>query len=155
MWDPDSKGRPGLLADYSKKAIPQPTPETAPFWEGTKAGELRFQRCTECDAGAYFPPRPFCPACGSRNVEWFRASGRGTLHSYIINHRPAPGFQDEAPYVIAVVLTDEGTKMMTNLREVEQTPEALTIDMPLEVLFEDVNGEVAIPQWKPVAGGAA
>lgn len=88
-------------------------------------------------------------------MEWFKASGRGKLHSYIINHRPAPGFQDEAPYIIAVVLTDEGTKMMTNLREVEQTPEALTIDMPLEVVFEVATDEITMPQWKPAAGGAA
>lgn len=144
------------MAEY-RKPIPSPTPETQPFWEGTKAGELRLQRCTEaqCDGNVYFPPRPFCPKCGSRSVEWFRASGRGKLHSYVINHRPAPGFQDEAPYAIAVVMTDEGVKMMTNLRGVEQTPEALQLDMPLEVTFEEVNEEITLPYWKPAEGGAA
>ena len=71
------------------KAVPVPTPETQPFWDGCAAGELRLQRCTDCDQ-AYFYPRPVCPACGSVNVEWFTASGRARLYSYVINYRPAP-----------------------------------------------------------------
>jgi len=50
------------------------------------------QRCDAC-ANVYFPPRPFCPSCASRKVSVFKASGKGTLYSYVINHRPAaPGF---------------------------------------------------------------
>lgn len=136
-----------------RKALPQSTPETKPFWEGTRAGELRLQRCTAC-SNVYFPPRPFCPACAARTVEWFKASGKGKLHSYVINHRPAPGFEAEAPYAIAVVMLDEGVKMMTNLREVAMTPEALQLDMPLEVVFEKWTEEISVPYWKPAAGGA-
>ena len=90
-----------------RKPVPVPTPETQPFWDGCAAGELRIQRCADCGR-PYFYPRPVCPACGSRNVEWFTASGRATLYSYVINHRPAPGFEDDAPYAIAVVELDEG-----------------------------------------------
>ena len=83
------------------RARPIPTPETQHFWDGTKAGELRLQRCDACDH-VYFPPRPFCPACASRKVSVFPASGKATLYSYVINHRPpAPGFTP--PYAIAVV----------------------------------------------------
>src|SRR6266700_1562165 len=77
------------------KAVPVPTPDTQPFWDGCAAGELRIQRCLDCDQ-PYFYPRPVCPACGSANVEWFTASGAATLYSYVINHRPAPGFDDDA-----------------------------------------------------------
>ncbi|MEP6872177.1 MAG: zinc ribbon domain-containing protein, partial [Anaerolineaceae bacterium] len=65
------------MADI-RKPIPQPTPETQDFWDGAKAGNLRLQKCTAC-ANVYFPPRPFCPACSSRAVESFNATGRGTL----------------------------------------------------------------------------
>ncbi|WP_425568294.1 Zn-ribbon domain-containing OB-fold protein [Nonomuraea rubra] len=41
----------------------------------------------------------------------------------MINHRPAPGFEDEAPYAIAVVELEEGVRMMTNLVGVPNTPE--------------------------------
>jgi len=70
--------------------LPEPTPETRHFWDGCKAGELRLQRCTECSK-SYFPPRPFCPGCGSRAVEIYPASGRATLYSYVINHRTGRG----------------------------------------------------------------
>jgi hypothetical protein len=129
------------------KAAPRPTPETQPFWDGCAAGELRLQRCTSCDAH-YFPPRPFCPDCLSDDVTWEAVSGRGTLHSYVINHRPAPGF--EAPYAIAVVQLDEGPRMMSNIVGVEQAPEALVLDMALEVAFEE-RGEVQLPVFRPVA----
>jgi uncharacterized protein len=130
------------------KALPEPTPDTKPFWDGCASGELRIQRCLECGQ-AYFYPRPVCPACGSRRVEWFTASGEATLYSYVINHRPAPGFEDEAPYAIAVVQLAEGPRMMTNLTGVPNTPEDLVLDMPLRVRFER-RGGVSLPVFAPV-----
>lgn len=128
------------------KAEPRPTPETEPYWEGCAAGELRLQRCTTCDAH-YFPPRPFCPTCLSDEVEWEALSGRGKLHTYVINHRAAPGF--EAPYAIAVVQLDEGPRMMTNLVGIDPTPEALVLDMALQVSFE-TRGDIQLPVFGPV-----
>ena len=84
----------------AERAIPKPTPETQHYWDGAREGELRLQRCKSCDQ-AYFPPRPFCPECSNREVSIFKASGKGTLHSYVINHMKTPGF--EAPYAVAVV----------------------------------------------------
>jgi len=130
------------------RPLPAPTPETRHFWDGTLEGELRLQRCDAC-AHTYFPPRPFCPACSSRDVTVFAASGRGTLHSYVINHRAAPNSGFEAPYAIAIVALDEGPRMLTNLVDVAQTPEALILDMPLEVMFERVSDDIALPLFRP------
>ncbi|SFH69418.1 Zn-ribbon domain-containing OB-fold protein [Albimonas pacifica] len=132
--------------------IPVPTPETAHFWEGARAGELRLQRCADCRK-AYFPPRAFCPECGSREVRVERASGRARLYSYVINHLPAPGFT--APYAIAVVELEEGPRMMSNILDCPQTPEALVLDMPLEVTFERLSDEISLPQFRPAKGRAA
>lgn len=128
------------------RPIPEPTPETLHFWEGTQAGELRIQRCQDCE-GAYFPPRPFCPRCSSRNVAVEVASGRATLYSYVIHHREMPGFTP--PYAIAVVELEEGPRMMTNIVGCEQTPEALVLDMPLEVTFEQVGEAISVPLFRP------
>jgi uncharacterized OB-fold protein len=130
------------------KAVPRPTPETQPFWDGCAAGELRLQRCTSCDGGHYFPPRPFCPRCLSDQVEWEAVSGRGTLHTYVINHRAAPGF--EPPSAIAVIQLAEGPRMMGNLVGIDQTPEALELDLPLQVTFE-TRGDMQVPIWEPQA----
>jgi len=129
-----------------RRALPQPTPETLPFWEGCKAGELRLQRCDACQH-AYFPPRPFCPKCAGRAVSWFTASGRALLYSYVIHHRPVPGFTP--PYSIAVVELAEGPRMMTNIVNCPQTPEALQLDMPLEVLFTPLTAAISLPQFQP------
>ena len=134
------------MSEY-ERPLPQPTPETQHYWDGAKAGELRLQRCGGCNH-VYFPARPFCPACSSRDVNWFTASGKGTLFSYVINHRAPKGF--EAPYIIAVVQLEEGPRMMSNLVDCPQTPEALEIDMPLEVTFVTATDDIAIPQFRPM-----
>ncbi len=129
------------------RALPIPTPETQHFWDGCKVGELRLQRCEEC-AKTYFPPRPFCPGCGSRQVAIFKASGRASLYSYVINHRPRPDM-GTTPHSIAVVTLEEGPRMMTNIVGCPQTPQALHLDMPVVVTFETF-GEIVLPLFTPV-----
>lgn len=129
-----------------KRPLPQPTPETQHFWDGTKTGELRLQKCDGCKH-TYFPPRPFCPKCASRSVTAFKASGKGILYSYVINARPSPGI--DAPYAIAVVELAEGPRMMTNIVGCPQTPEALQLDMPLEVVFEKQTDAITLAMFKP------
>jgi uncharacterized OB-fold protein len=131
------------------RPLPVPTPETKHFWEGTRAGELRLQRCDDC-RHTYFPPRPFCPKCASRSVAVVKASGKAKLFSYVIHHRPALGFTP--PYAIAVVELDEGPRMMTNIVGCPQTPEALVLDMPLEVTFEKQTDEITLAFFKPAGG---
>jgi hypothetical protein len=38
---------------------------------------------------------------------------------------------------------------MTNIVECPQTPEALVLDMPLEVVFEKMDDEIALPLFRP------
>ena len=140
-----------MAAQKPARALPIPTPETEHFWEGTKACELRLQRCDECDH-VYFPPRPFCPKCSSRSVSIFRASGKGTLASYVINERPHPAF--EGPYAIALVDLEEGPRMMSNIIGCAQTPESLVLDMPLQVRFEVQNDEITLPMFEPAGANS-
>jgi uncharacterized OB-fold protein len=130
------------------RTLPEPTPETRHFWEGCSAGELRLQRCVDC-AKSYFPPRPFCPNCASRNVEVYAASGRATLYSYIINERPRPDMGAQ-PHSIAVVELAEGPRMMTNIVGCPQTPEALQLDMALKVVFQKESETISLPLFEPV-----
>lgn len=127
---------------------PQPTPETQHFWDGLRTGKLLLQRCP--DTGKpYFPPRPFSPYTGSRAVEVFEASGRATLYSYVIHHRAAPGFTP--PYAIAVVQLEEGPRLMTSILDCPQTPEALVLDMPLELALMKLDEEITLPCFRPAA----
>ena len=130
-----------------KRPLPAPTPETQHFWDGCRAGELRLQRCGDCEH-VYYPPRPFCPKCSSREVNIFAASGRGTLASYVINERPHPAFGE--PHSIAIVQLEEGPKMASNVVGCPQTPEALQLDMSLQVTFEAVSEDITLPLFTPV-----
>lgn len=125
---------------------PKPTPETLHFWEGCRNETLLLQRCPDTGR-AYFPPRPFSPFTGNRNVEIFAASGQATLYSYVIHHREVPGFNP--PYAIAVVELKEGPRMMTNIIDCPQTPEALILDMPLEVKFHLIDETLTLPLFRP------
>ncbi|MSQ42341.1 MAG: Zn-ribbon domain-containing OB-fold protein [Dehalococcoidia bacterium] len=130
------------------KPLPAPTPETQEYWDGLKRHELRIQRCRDCSRH-YFYPRPFCPHCYSRNVEWTTVSGKGKLHTFVINYRPARGFESDVPYVIAIVELDEGARMMTNLINVQPDPQHVTADMPVEIVYDDVTPEVTLPKFQP------
>jgi uncharacterized OB-fold protein len=129
----------------SNRPLPVPTPETTHFWEGTRQGELRLQRCQSCDH-VYFPPRPFCPTCASKQVAVFKASGRGSLFSYVVSHLPAPGF--EPPYTIAVVELEEGPRMMTNIVGTPPDPQQLPLDAPVEVEFVAVSDSITLPMFR-------
>jgi hypothetical protein len=76
------------------------------------------------------------------------ASGQGRLLSYVINHRPHPAF--EGPYAIAIVGLEEGVTMMSNILQVDQTPEALILDMPLQVVFRACRDGIVLPYFQPL-----
>ena len=80
----------------------------------------------------------------------FKAGGKARLYSYVIHHRPVPGFTP--PYSIAVVELEEGPRMMTNIVGCPQTPEALELDMNLEVTFEKLDDNITLPLFRPARG---
>lgn len=132
----------------SDKLRPSPTPETQPYWDA--ANERRFQlpRCGSCGTWA-FPPRPLCATC-SGTTTWQALSGRASLCSYVIHHRPAPGWEpDEVPYVIALVTLEEGVRLLGNLVGVPADPDHLPLDLPLEIDFA-ARGDQLVPVWRPV-----
>ncbi len=131
-----------------RKPIPEPVPETQFYWDKVREHELWIQRCNDCNH-VFFYPRLHCPECTSDSVEPMQASGKGILYTYMINQRPPPGWEAEAPYAIAIVQLEEGPRMMSNIVGIENTPENLVLDMPLEVVFDDVLPDVTIPKWKP------
>ena len=136
----------------AQKPLPQPTPDTRPFWDAMKRHELRLPKCNSCGELHYYP-RSFCSKCFSRDLEWVTCSGRGKVYSYVISYRPAPDYRSEAPYVIAVVELEEGVRMLSNLVGVEPDPARLSLDMPVEVTFEEASDDVTLPLFRPVGEG--
>ncbi len=148
-----------MLFRVLKYAPPAPAPgrsdvmrpvislDTAFFWEGTAAGELRIQHCPECDRLRH-PPGPMCPSCGAEKQDWVLAAGCGTVFSYVVHHHPkVPGH--EPPFVVALVELDEGVRMLGNLVDVD--PATVAIGQPVEVAFTKIYDELTLPNWRPRA----
>ena len=138
--------------------LPELDEESAPFWHGCAAGELRIQTCASC--GRFrFPPRPMCPWCRSFEHEWTPVSGRGRVWSFVIPHPPLlPAFQEFAPYNVIVVELDEdpSVRLVGNLVASEHQPinsvdpYSIEVGDPVRVVFQRVgDGEdaVTLPRW--------
>jgi uncharacterized OB-fold protein len=125
--------------------LPRPTAISAPHWDGCREGVLRVQRCTTCRV-LVFIPRAGCPHCLTETLEWIESSGRGTVYSYSVVHRPQrPEF--EVPYVVAIVELEEGWQMLTNL--VDCAPEIVRVGMPVAVAFRKMDDEITLPFFAP------
>lgn len=129
------------------KPLPWVYETTRPFWEGAKRHELWLQRCRDCGKFHHYP-RFLCPYCLSDNTEWTKVSGRGKIYSFTVSYREAaPAFRPDVPYNIALIELEEGVRMMSNI--VECRNEDLRIDMPVEVVFDDVTPEITLLKFKP------
>lgn len=124
---------------------------TLPFWQAAAEHRLVVQRCAAC-AHTRHPPAPVCPECRSEAAEWLELDGRGELYTYTIVHRPLAAGQ-ALPFVIAVVALagSGGLRMISNVVGVD--PAALEIGMPVQLVWEDMSADLAIPRFRPVSTG--
>jgi len=129
---------------------PQVTPDTAFFWAGTAAGELRIQRCASCGALRH-PPGPMCPACGTAgDGGYVVAAGTGEVFSYVVHHHPpVPG--KKLPMAVALVQLPEGVRMVGEMPGVR--PDQVRIGLPVRVAFARVDDELILPAWQCLPGG--
>ena len=131
-----------------EKPLPEFRPETKPYWDACKRHELVLPKCKACGT-IFFYPRALCPNCMSQDLEWMKASGKAKVWTFAIHHMgPTKAYKDEPPYVVALVQTDEGAMMMTNV--VDCKPEDVHVGMEVEVIFDDVTPEVTLPKFKPI-----
>ncbi|MBI4516316.1 MAG: OB-fold domain-containing protein [Deltaproteobacteria bacterium] len=140
-------GGSGPVAGEPRPRRPRPgiSRDTQFFWEGLKAGELRIQQCRGC-ATLHHPPRVRCHACGSYDFGYVVASGRGTVYSFVEPCHPrVPAF--DYPYTVALVELAEGTRLITNL--VDLDPEQVKIGMPVELVWRWPDPELVLPMFRP------
>ncbi len=130
---------------------PPASPDTAFFWAGTAAGELRIQECGQCGARRH-PPGPMCPQCGAAQRPaggepgYVVAAGTGTVYSYVVHHHPpVPG--KTLPLVIALVELPEGVRVLAGMPGTD--PGQVRIGMPVQVGFERIDDELTLPVWRP------
>ena len=128
-----------------QRPIPAPDRDSEPFWAGVKQHKLLIQRCIDCSALRH-PPQPACPDCGSLEIDWQQASGRGVVYSFVIQREPTHPFFQNVPYNVILVELEEGTRLVSNLLDVE--PDEIRIGMSVELFFEDVDPEATLPKFR-------
>ncbi len=130
------------------KPVPLPDADSAPFWHGCRQDKLMIQRCRSCRS-FQFPPSSVCAQCGSDQIEWVQASGKGKVFSWIVVVHPVPKpvYAADVPYVVALVELDEGVRMPTNIVGCDSS--AIVADMPVEVVFKRVSEELVLPLFQP------
>ncbi len=98
-----------------KRNAPIISPDDTFFWEGVAAGELRLQRCAGCsapaDAAVARCVRPAIPSNGA--IE--RASGRGTVYSWVIPRHRRRRLRSVEPPIVVLVELEEGVRLVSNL----------------------------------------
>jgi uncharacterized protein len=139
-----ASGPPAPAPAASEALRPVISPDTAFFWDGTAAGELRIQRCGGCGALRH-PPGPMCPACGAARPGYLVAAGTGEVYSYVVQHHPpVPGKQ--MPLVVALVALPEGVRMVGELLGV--SPDRARIGLPVRVEFVRIDEALTLPAWR-------
>ena len=137
------------MTETPRKPKPRPAPESLPYWQAAKEHRLALPKCEDCSQ-FWFPPSRTCPHCLSTNFSFQNVSGRGKVFSFVTFHRVyRPAFAEDVPYVVALVELEEGPRVLTNILGV--THEDVRCEMPVEVVFDDYDEDVAIPKFRPVS----
>ncbi len=135
------------MAEYTKPLPDLENDLTRPYWDYLKQHDFRLQRCKKC-GHIRFPALPVCTDCLSPETEWVPMSGKGRVYSFVrfqqLYHK---GWEDEIPYNVAYVLLDEGIGLITNL--VNVSDEDMTIDMPVEIVYDDVTNDITLLKFQP------
>ena len=120
---------------------------TLPWWQAAAEHRLVVQACGAC-GHTRLPPSPVCPECRSDLAHWREVTGRGEVYTYTWVHRPIAAGQ-ELPYAIVVVALEGsgGIRIISNL--VGAKPDELSIGLPVEVVWEDMSDDFAIPRFQP------
>lgn len=134
-------------AQLKAELLPAVTPLDAPFWNGLREGKLQLQQCAACRSYQY-PPETFCYECGSTDIEWKTASGRGTVYSFITVHqRFHAAFTDEIPYNVSIVQLEEGPRIVSNVIGIP--PHDVQVDMAVKASPQPITDERNALYFKP------
>jgi uncharacterized OB-fold protein len=142
-----TRGRPLIserIVDEGPRPEPLVHPDTAPFWEGLEAGELRVQRCSSC--GTYrFPFAPVCHRCLSFELTWEPIAVVGTVATAVRVQRATgdAAWGAHVPFISGNVDVEHGLRLPGRI--LCPCGEALRRGTPVRVVLLTAPGRPTIP----------
>lgn len=110
--------------------------------------QMTGEECPHCGA-KIFPPRDVCPECAKPAQERYTFSGKGEVYSYTVVLDPPEGFEDQKPYIVALVKLDEGPMVTAQLTDLEGEPEiGMRVEMVTRKLRTDGGAGIIVYGYK-------
>jgi len=132
-----------LHQDYPLPDVDDPV--MRPFWDGTRALKLLQQRDL-VTGEIHWPPKPMYWKGGQR-LEWFEASGKGTVFTYVVGSEPfLPAFKHLLPHIMVVVELPERARLVGHM--IGCRPDEMRIGAPVRVAFKRLTDRVTLPVWE-------
>jgi len=144
---------------YLPDGLPQPSsgPDglSQPYWEGTRQGKLRIQKCRGCGAWQW-GPEWICHRCHSFDLCWAEVAPRGRIYSYErVWHPTHPALKGHTLFIAVLVELPEagGVRMIGNLLGDPRQD----VQIGTEVIAEyehhkDASPPYTLVQWRVAEG---
>ena len=94
--------------------------------------------CPHCDS-KIFPPRDICPDCGQEAKELYSFSGRGEVYSFTTVYDAPAGYEENAPYTVALIRLNEGPMVTAQLTDLDDRNVA--IGTPVEMVTRKLRND--------------
>ena len=118
--------------------------KAAEFVTFLEQGKVMATRCKKCGT-SYFPPKLDCPKCSSSDVEWFEIKGNGKLLTYTAVQYGPTGFENDAPYTLAIADFSDGLRVFGRLsKNVSESDVKIGLDVkvaPVKLADDKISYE--------------
>ncbi len=141
------------------------TPAIAGWFRTEPEPALLGSRCTTCGTIAFPKASNFCgnPACSGEEFSEQPLSRTGRVWSYTdAQYQPPPPYLPTSdpyvPFALAAVELAEGLVVLGQVADgygVKDLKVGATVELVVETLYSDEEGERSIWRWKPVSEGVS
>jgi uncharacterized OB-fold protein len=108
---------------------------------------LEAGKCAKCGE-VHFPPRKICRKCHATEFETFTLPRRGKVVTHTTIWIPPAPFEEQKPYVVAVVELEGGVRLTAMV--CEAPPDEVTIGTDVEIVFRKLQ---YAPAWEVLQYG--
>ena len=127
------------------------------FLTGEDNGEKRLMgvRCRSCGHKSA-EPRPMCPSCHGKDMEWFQFSGKGRLSTFtcisiVSNAMGEKGYGRDNPCCAGIVTLEEGPRISARILGVDgNNPQDIKTESDVILDLEDLDPEHPSLAFRPV-----